>query len=583
MTSPLPTAAESPTEPTTTEPTPAAPTATEPSSAGPDVPGTTPTLLDAPIVAVTVYPGQARVVRRGRVAVPAGPVPVTLTGLPLTLDAESVRVTGRGAATIGGVDIVTAHRATHDESGAEGRLRAEQRALARRRAESRDARAVLDAQLEVLQSLGSHAGRTFAKTLAKGDTEPGSLGPVTDYLTERLTAAHAAIRELDEADRVLTDDERRVERQLADLRQQAPDATAVVVDLQVAAAGDVELEVSYLIHGAGWTPRYDIRLDGDRLAIDWFGLVHQRSGEQWPACELRLSTARPSSVVTLPELEPWFLRDRPPMPPPTLRSGPMPMQAPMAAPAAYAAGPRDSSWVGVEADRTGIGEFASAVPVAPTPLTAAAAVAEQGVTATTYAVQRPTPIPPDGSDHQVLVASFGLPARLEHITAPVRSDDVVLRVVATNDTEHTLRPGRAALFHGTEFVGSTQLATWAPREELELALGLDDRIRVERRLTGRSAGKALVGGTRRHELRYRIEVANYGSEAAEITVLDQVPVAASPDIVVRDVVTEPRPEEVTDLGEVRWVVPLAPGASTQLELGFRVDTGKQVTLQGWRE
>ena len=99
----------------------------------------------------------------------------------------------------------------------------------------------------------------------------------------------------------------------------------------------------------------------------------------------------------------------------------------------------------------------------------------------------------------------------------MRSDDVVLRVVATNDTEHTLRPGRAALFHGTEFVGSTQLATWAPREELELALGLDDRIRVERRLTGRSAGKALVGGTRRHELRYRIEVANYGSEAAEIT------------------------------------------------------------------
>jgi uncharacterized protein (TIGR02231 family) len=570
MTSPLPTPAESPTEPA----------ATEPSSALPDAPGTTPTLLDAPIVAVTVYPGQARVVRRGRVAVPAGPVPVTLTGLPLALDAESVRVTGRGAATIGGVDIVTAHRATHDESGAEGRLRAEQRALARRRAESRDARAVLDAQLGVLQSLGSHAGRTFAKALAEGDTEPGSLGPVTDYLTERLTAAHAAIRELDDADRVLTDDERRVERQLADLHQQAPDATAVVVDLQVAAAGDVELEVSYLIHGAGWTPRYDIRLDGDRLAVDWFGLVHQRSGEQWPACELRLSTARPSSVVTLPELEPWFLRDRPPMPPPTLRTGPMPRQAPMAAASAYGAA-RDSSWVGVEADRTGSGEVVPAV--APAPLTAAAAVAEQGVTATTYAAQRPTPIPPDGSDHQVLVASFDLPARLEHVTAPLRSDDVVLRVVATNDTEHTLRPGRAALFHGTEFVGSTQLATWAPREELELALGLDDRIRVERKLVGRSAGKALVGGTRRHELRYRIEVANYGSEPAEITVLDQVPVAASPDIVVRDVVTEPAPQEVTDLGEVRWVVRLAPGASTQLELGFRVDTGKQIVLQGWRE
>lgn len=569
------------------EPMPETPAGTPP-------PPSAPAELHAPIVAVTVYPGQARIVRRGRVSLPPGTGQVSLGGLPLGLDAESVRVTGRGPASIAGVDVTRAHRAVHELTGAEGRLRAEQRELARRRGESTDARSVLETQISLLQSLGTHAGRTFAKALADGGTEPGRLSPVTDYLTDQLGRALAARRELDESDRSLTDDERRLERQLARLDRQAPDSTVVLVELDVASAGpssqppepdpsgqlpepgvsrEVELEVSYLVPGAGWVPRYDIRLEDATLAVDWFGLVRQRSGEDWPACELRLSTTRPNAAVTIPELDPWYLRDRPPAPQPSVRT-----VAGMADAAAYGGPVPVAAMAAPPGGRARV-EAAEA----PAPMSTAAAVAEQGVTATTYVVQRPTPIPPDGSDHQVLVASFALPARLEHVTAPVRSDDIVLRVRATNDTEHTVRPGRAALYHGPEFVGSTQLSTWAPGEELELALGLDDRIRVERKLVSRSAGKALVGGTRRHELRYRIEVSNYGTDQATITVLDQVPVSTSADIVVRDVVAEPRPEEVTDLGEVRWQLRLAPGQSTQLQLSFRVDTAKHVNLLGWRE
>ena len=62
-----------------------------------------------------------------------------------------------------------------------------------------------------------------------------------------------------------------------------------------------------------------------------------------------------------------------------------------------------------------------------------------------------------------------------------------------NSSTHTLPAGKAAVFHEADFVGSAALPIWAPGEDVELALGLDDRIRVERKLVRRNATKATLG------------------------------------------------------------------------------------------
>jgi hypothetical protein len=60
-------------------------------------------VIDAPIVAVVVYPDRARVTRRGRITAPAGDQTVYIESLPLALQEDSVRVSGRGPATVLGV------------------------------------------------------------------------------------------------------------------------------------------------------------------------------------------------------------------------------------------------------------------------------------------------------------------------------------------------------------------------------------------------------------------------------------------------------------------------------------------------
>lgn len=211
------------------------------------------------------------------------------------------------------------------------------------------------------------------------------------------------------------------------------------------------------------------------------------------------------------------------------------------------------------------------------------AAVEQGATAVTYRPGRPVAIPSGAQGHRTTLAQLDLEAKLGYVTAPVQAAEAYLRATVVNTSEHTLRPGRASVFHEAEFVGTTRLDVWAPGEELELALGVDDRIRVERELVKRTASKATLSGQRRREAEYRTTVTNHGPREAAVTVLDQTPVSRDDAITVRDVRTVPEPAERTELGELTWLLALAPGATGTVTLAYRVDVAKGVELSGWRE
>jgi uncharacterized protein (TIGR02231 family) len=516
--------------------------------------------VDAEIVAVTVYPSQARVTRRGTAALAGGQQRVVVGGLPFGLRADSVRVTGRGPATVLGVDV-TAERHPRSPDVTVEELERRRDELAARLAELDDEAAVLAAREELIGSLSRRSGAAFARALATESVEVARVAEVGDALAGQLGAVLTTRRELAERRRDVQRAVEEVGRRLSDrLTQQVPDRRAIAVDLEVRTAGEVELELSYLVDDAHWESRYDVRLSAETLTLTWFGLITQHSGEDWPQCDLRLSTARPAGSVTVPELDPWYLRRQ--------------VNRGMAVAGGFAA----AAPAGMAAEV----DTAARLSAQPAFEQATASV-EHGATAATYTPARPIAVPADGTAHRTTVLVASLPARLDHVTVPVRGPEAYLRATVVNTSEHPLRPGPAAIFHDAEFVGTTALDPWAPGEEIELALGVDDRVRVERELTRRSVGKALVGGTRRHEAAYTITVGNYGPRPARVTVLDQVPVSTDEAIVVRDVHCDPKPAEQTDLGEVRWELELAPNQSRDLTLGFRVDVGKGVTLAGWRD
>jgi uncharacterized protein (TIGR02231 family) len=532
------------------------------------------TVLDAPIVAVTVYPDRARVTRRGKLQPPAGLIMVHIGPLPLGLHRDSVRVGGHGPATVLGVDVVVRHQPrSTDEAVAE--VEEARRAVLAELAELADAEAVEAQRAEFLATLAQRAGSTYARTVAAGESDPAAVAAFADSIADQLAAGKARQRDLARRAEEARDRKAALDRRLNELSgKRGPDQLVAAVSLQVAAAEGVELELSYVVDGAGWQSTYDVRLADERLAVTWFGLVTQHTGEDWPECELVLSTARPATTATVPDLDPWYLDRVRPLPVARavaasrsrdmMRAAAAPAAAPGSAPMGYA-----GEAVAADAELALVEESAGAV--------------EQGVAAATYRPEHPVAVPADGTAHRATVAVLDLGAELDYVTAPAQSPDAYLRATAVNSSAHTLLPGPASVFHDADFVGTTRLETWAPGEEVELALGLDDRIRVERKLTRRTATKAALGSTRRREVEYRTTVANHTPRPAKVTVLDQIPVSRDEGITVRAFKVDPNPVDRTDLGVLSWKLELAPGETKEVHMGLRVELARGVEMAGWRE
>ncbi|WP_431944736.1 DUF4139 domain-containing protein [Micromonospora marina] len=522
--------------------------------------------IDAPVVGVTVYPDRARVTRRGGVRLAAGDHRVRVAPLPLGLHRDSIRVAGRGAVTVLGVDV-TAWRQPRSTDTQVVELERRRRGLADELAEVGDTDAIEEQRGAFLARLAERAGGTYARALAAGDAAPADVAAFTDSVSGQLAESLARRRGLARRRTELAEEVAAVDRDLDAARgKREPDRLAAEVSVSVDADGaEVELELTYLVDGARWTPSYDLRLVEDTMTVTWFGLVSQGTGEDWPECDLQLSTARPAAASLVPELSPWYLDRIRPRPPVAASAASFGGMVPPPAPGAAPAGRPHAARSAAPAVRESVAEV------------------EQGVTAATYRPARPVAVPADGSAHRVTIAVLELPARLDHVTVPVRAAEAHLRATVRNTSDHTLLPGPASVFHGADFVAATPLTTWAPGEETELALGVDDRLRVERKLSRRTESRAALGSTRRREVEYRITVANHTPRPATVEVRDQLPVSRDEAVAVRETALAPPPAERTELGELTWRLSLAPGETGEIALGFRVELTKGVELTGWRE
>ncbi|WP_255408524.1 mucoidy inhibitor MuiA family protein [Plantactinospora sp. KBS50] len=288
--------------------------------------------IDASVVAVTVFPDQARVTRRGRATLPAGEHRIRVAPLPAGANPDSLRVSGRGPATVLGVDTsaLRAPRSTDEEVVELTRRRSD---LAEEQAGLIDADEVQQRRDTFLAGVAERAAGTYARALAAGDAAAADLAAFSDAIAEQSTGARERMRQLARRRVELDEEIAAVDRALQALAgKRGPDQLAADVTVLVdEAGGEVEIELTYLVGDAGWRPAYDLRLVDETVGVTWFGLISQHTGEDWPECDLRLSTARPAASAAVPELTPWYLDRVRPVPPPPRSPGHAAPMMPMAA------------------------------------------------------------------------------------------------------------------------------------------------------------------------------------------------------------------------------------------------------------
>jgi uncharacterized protein (TIGR02231 family) len=521
---------------------------------------------ETPITGVTVFTDGARVTRTGVTEVQAGLRPVVVAALPEMADPSSVRVAARGHG-LALLNVEVQRRvASVARRGSLAQLRADAERCRDAVKELNDADEAEQAGLGFLGHLSEAAATSLARALGGGRAGYDELTGMAGHLSASTAATLGRRREIAARKRVA---QRELDAALERLAYaEKPDEpvvfTEVSVVLEAAAATEAEIELTYHVSGASWRPLYDLVLDGEKLNVSYLAEITQRTGEDWPEVTLVLSTTRQGLRQTLPELSPWYIgRPQPP---------PAPMPRAMGASAAAAA---ESGWQ-PQSQQVAFGT-ASRSPAAKV-LTAEPGRSESGA-GLVYTVARPLAVPGDGDPHKTLVAKSEADASLDYLTVPVLAPEAYLRATVTNGPL-LLLPGQARIFHGQQFVGETYLDSVAPGEEFEVQLGVDDQIKVERKLRRRATSKAVLGSTRTVDIAYEITVENHRDRKATVSVHDHIPVSTDGDIKVRPRETTPAPASTDDLGELTWTLILPPGESSAIRHRFTVDHPAQVTVTG---
>lgn len=536
--------------------------------AGPEQAGT-----GMPITAVTVFTDGARVTRTGATGVQPGVHPVVIASLPGSADPSSVRVAARGH-DLALLNVEVQRRvaaAPRQESLA--RLRADVERWRDAVSELGDADEAERAGLSFLGHLSEAAATSLARALSSGRAGYDELAGMAGHLSASTAATLGRRREIAARKREAQRELDAALERLAGAQQPGEPVlfTEVSVLLEAAAATEAEIELTYHVTAASWQPLYDLVLDGETLSVFYLAEITQRTGEDWPEVTLVLSTTRQGLRHTLPELSPWYIgRPQPPRVPAAMaRSAPGAPMAAGAEPDGVLGGPVPAPAMAMA--------FGAARPEAKV-LTAAPSRSESGA-GLVYTVARPLAVPGDGDPHKTLVAKSELSASLDYLTVPVLAAEAYLRATVGNGPL-LLLPGQARIFHGQQFVGETRLDSVAPGEEFEVQLGVDDQVKVERKLRRRGTSKAVLGSTRTIDIAYEITVENHRDRKAAVSVHDHLPVSTDGDIKVRPREATPAPSSTDDLGEMTWTLTLPPGGSAVISHRFTVEHPAQVTVVG---
>ena len=267
------------------------------------VPASGQTKVKTSVEKVTLFIDGAQVTRSRQIDIPAGNSTVVFTGLSPYLDDKSMQVAAKGKFTVTAVNRLFNHTDSLERSTRQKALEQELAKIRQQQQQQQAARAVIDAETDLLKVNCSVGNRNVATPLA-------AIKELNEYYASRMQELKRRMLELDGQMKALSDRERQVTADLAQLggRQSAP-MSEVEVRIEAPAACKGAFTLTYYVRNAGWFPSYDIRSGGlsEPVEISYKANIFQNTREEWKNVDLTLSSSNPTTGSIAPQLKTWWL------------------------------------------------------------------------------------------------------------------------------------------------------------------------------------------------------------------------------------------------------------------------------------
>ncbi|MGL4668274.1 MAG: DUF4139 domain-containing protein, partial [Saezia sp.] len=346
----------------------------------------------------------------------------------------------------------------------------------------------------------------------------------------------------------------------------------VVVKFYAPQATTSTVRMSYVVSDAGWVPAYDLNVTkvGDPIQVTYKANVFQNTGIDWTKVRLTLSTGNPSQGVQVPVMYPWQLSVYEPVPSVTSSMGNYKMTEMPApsAPMAMMAEERSADMDMARRDR-----------VQSNTLDGYVTTNAQGIN-TTFDIAIPYTVPSDGKGHMILIQNAKVNADYRYVVTPKMDADVFLQARVTAWEGLNILPGQTNIYFENSFIGQGRVELHQIKDGLDLSLGRDKRVIVERIEAENNKGTAgFFGGSAQRTFAYTIKLHNTRPDAIKLEVVDQLPVSRDSKITLADLKLAGGVHD-KNTGEVKWTVDLKPGEKREISYSYNVQYPKDAQISG---
>jgi len=194
-----------------------------------------------------------------------------------------------------------------------------------------------------------------------------------------------------------------------------------------------------------------------------------------------------------------------------------------------------------------------------------------------YKIDVPYTIPSDGESYVVNMVDFEVPAEYEYHCVPKYSKDAYLAANILDWSEYNFLDGEANVYFGSKFVGKSAINTAILSDTMQLSIGVDKSITIERENIKDFTKRKFLAGDVKETKGWEITLRNNKQKDIKITVEDQFPISHNSEIEVEQI--EMSGAELNkDTGKLVWKLSITPNNEKKLYIKYEVRYPRNRTL-----